>query len=76
MLSKCWTDIVVTLWKHSNGRWAEMLQQIAIHSIYSRLEGLYLASLISSDEEPLPFTLITVGAEGQEDMEERHEHKS
>lgn len=43
MLSKCLTDSVVTLWKHGNGRWAEMLQQIAIHSIYSRLEGLYLA---------------------------------
>lgn len=67
MLSKCLTDMVVTLWKHSNGRWAEMLQQIAIQSIYSRLEGLYLAQLISSDEEPLPFTLITVRAEGQEE---------
>lgn len=76
MLSKCLTDIVMTLWKHSNGHWAEMLQWIAIHSIYSGLEGLYLAGLISSGKEPLPFTPLTIRAERQEDMEERHEYKS
>ncbi len=59
----CWANVRQTLWKHSNGHWAEMLWWIAIHSIYSGLEGLYLASQISSGKEPLPFTPLTIGQE-------------
>lgn len=41
--SECLTDIMATLWKHSDGRRAEMLGWIAIHNIYSSSEGRNLA---------------------------------
>lgn len=54
---------MATLWKHSDGRQAEMLGWIAIHNIYSSSEGRNLAftDFPSEEEETLACTPLTVG---------------
>lgn len=53
---------MATLWKHSDGRRAEMLGWIAIHNIYSSSEGRNLAFTdVPPEEETLACTPLNVG---------------